>query len=109
MFDKLNKNIVNIEFIANGVLVVLPVRNVTTDEFDKNEVRRQAYLHSIFEGEVETSDSELRKIQGMDDFKEIPAHQKYRKMTVKEISDEQIYQFKKLDEALEFIKQEFKD
>lgn len=109
MFDKLNKNIVSIEFIANGVLVILPVRNVTTDEFDKNEVRRQAYLQGIFEGEIETSDTELRRIQGIEDFKEIPADKKYRKMTMKEIRDEQIYQFATLPEALEFIKNEFKD
>lgn len=109
MFDELNKNIVRIEFIANGVLVTLPVRNITTDEFEKNEVRRQAYLKSIFDGEIETTDSELRRIQGVEDFKEIPSDKKYRKMTVKEIRDEQVYQFKALDEALEFIKQEFKD
>lgn len=109
MFDKLNKNIVNIEFIANGVLVILPVRETTTDEYNKNEVRRQAYYQSIFEGEVETSDPDLRRLQGDEDFEEIPAHKKYRKMTVKEISDQQVYQFKTLPEALEFIKQEFKD
>lgn len=109
MNDRLNKNIVTIEFIANGVIVVLPIRNVTTDEFDKNEVRRQAYLQSLFDGEIETSDSELRRLQGLTDFKEIAADKKYRKMTVKEIRDELIYQFATLPEALEFIKDEFKD
>lgn len=111
MFDQLNlnKNIVNIEFIANGVLVILPVRTTTTDEFEKNEVRRQAYLHGIYKEESESNDSELNRIRGVDDFQEIHPDKKYRKMTVKEIRDEQIYQFKTLDEALEFIRTEFKN
>lgn len=107
MFDLNNKNRVTIEFIANGVLVILPVRNITTDEYDKSLVLREAELESMFRSEVE-SDSEVRRLQGKEPQR-IPDEKKYRKMTVSEISDKQMHQFSDLDSALLFIKNEFKD
>lgn len=108
MIQDENRNKVVIEFIANGVIVYLPIRNVTTDEYDKSMVRREAMLQSLFDGELETSDPTLRKIQGGAlDFSDVPDEKKYRKMTISEISDNLIYQFKTLPEALKFIEEEF--
>lgn len=107
MFNEINKNRVTLEFIANGVLVILPVRNITTEEYDKSQVRREAMLQSMFENEMDTTDPELRRLQGTPTFEDVPESQKYRKMTVKEISDQQVFQFANLVDALTFIQTEF--
>lgn len=107
MFEH-NKNKVTIEFIANGVLVILPIRNITTEEYDKSIAIREAQIHAIYNQELE-SDSEVRRLQGKLEFEDIPDDKKYRKMTLSEIRDQQIYQFQTLPLALEFISQEFKN
>lgn len=107
MLEEYNKNRVTIEFIANGVLVILPIRNITTKEYDKSIAIREAQIHAIYNQELE-SDSEIRRLQGSQSAEDIPDDKKYRKMTLDEISDKQIYQFKTLPLALEFISNEFK-
>lgn len=106
MFEH-NKNKVTIEFIANGVLVILPIRNITTEEYDKSIAKREAQIHAIYNQELD--ESEIKKLQGMPEFDDVPDDKKYRKMTLSEIRDQQIYQFETLPLALEFISQEFKN
>lgn len=107
MFNEINKNRVTLEFIANGVLVILPVRNITTEEYDKIQIKREAILESMFKEEMESNDSEIKRLQGRPDFEDVPDDKKFRKMTVKEISDQRVYQFSNLVDALTFIQTEF--